>query len=53
MSYKKVELTLTIIGLLIGSVTAIPAVYNFEKQAFFWQVNSEQKEATKTTDYRW
>lgn len=52
MSYKKVELTLTIIGLLIGSVTAIPTVYNFEKQTFFWQVNSEQKEATKSADYR-
>ena len=52
MSYKKVELTLTIIGLLLASVTAIPTVYNFEKQTFFWQVNSEQKEATKSADYR-
>lgn len=53
MSYKKFELTLTIIGLLIASVTAIPTVYNFEKQTFFWEVKSEQKEATKTTDYKW
>ncbi len=52
MSYKKVELTLTIIGLLLASVTAIPTVYNFEKQTFFWQVNSEQKEATQSADYR-
>jgi len=53
MTRKKIDwhLTVAIIGVLIGFVAAIPTVYNFEKQRFFWQVDSGQKEVTKSTEY--
>ena len=52
MSGKNFEwsLTLQIMGVLIAFVTAIPTVYNFEKQRFFWQVNSGQQEVTQSRE---
>jgi hypothetical protein len=53
MTDKKIDwhLMVAIISVLITFVVAIPTVYSFEKQRFFWQVDSGQKEVTKSTEY--
>ena len=55
MTRKKIDwhLTVAIIGVLIAFVTAIPTVYNFEKQRFFWQVNSGQQDVTQSQKFKY
>jgi len=44
MTGQKIERFLLIGGFLIILITAIPQVYNFEKQRFYWQTDVSSRQ---------